>query len=452
MGKILIIDDDTFICEILKKQLSSQGYEVETAFSGKSGMKAVRDENFDLVLCDFRLPDSDGLELLQKIKAISKSTVVIIITAYADVRQAVKLMKMGADDYITKPLQQEEILSLVKNKLKEETETKAKPQETSIYTNGDFIMGESQSMRSVVNLARRVSPTNMSVLIQGETGTGKEYIARFIHQHSNRNDKPFVAVDCGAIPRDLANSELFGHIKGSFTGAVRDKEGVFQQANGGTLFLDEIGNLGYDIQVRLLRVLQERQVSRLGENKTQKVDVRIITASNDDLLEEVQQNNFREDLYHRVNEFKIKLPALRERTEDILFFASHFMEMSNQELDSNVSGFTEEVEAILQQYPWHGNLRELKNVIKRAVLLAPGDEITKDCLPREIIHPVATEIKSDTIEIGESKLKDASSEFEKQLIVRTIQEAGFNKSKAARLLKIDRKTLYNKIKQYGIEI
>lgn len=452
MGKILIIDDDTFICEILKKQLSGQGYEVETAFSGKSGMKAVRDENFDLVLCDFRLPDSDGLELLQKIKAISKSTVVIIITAYADVRQAVKLMKMGADDYITKPLQQEEILSLVKNKLKKEEETKTKPQGSSIYTNGDFIMGESQSMRSVVNLARRVSPTNMSVLIQGETGTGKEYVARFIHQHSKRNDKPFVAVDCGAIPRDLANSELFGHIKGSFTGAVRDKEGVFQQANGGTLFLDEIGNLGYDIQVRLLRVLQERQVSRLGENKTQKVDVRIITASNDDLLEEVNQNNFREDLYHRVNEFKIKLPALRERTEDILFFASHFMELSNQELDSNVSGFTEEVETILKQYPWHGNLRELRNVIKRAVLLAPENEITKDCLPREIIYPVETEIKSDTIEIGESKLKDASSEFEKQLIVRTIQEAGFNKSKAARLLKIDRKTLYNKIKQYGIEI
>lgn len=452
MGKILIIDDDTFICEILKKQLSGQGYEVETAFSGKSGMKAVRDENFDLVLCDFRLPDSDGLELLQKIKAISKSTVVIIITAYADVRQAVKLMKMGADDYITKPLQQEEILSLVKNKLNKETETKAKPQENSIYTNGDFIMGESQSMRSVVNLARRVSPTNMSVLIQGETGTGKEYVARFIHQHSKRHDKPFVAVDCGAIPRDLANSELFGHIKGSFTGAVRDKEGVFQQANGGTLFLDEIGNLGYDIQVRLLRVLQERQVSRLGENKTQKVDVRIITASNDDLLEEVQQNNFREDLYHRVNEFKIKLPALRDRKEDVLFFASHFMELSNLELESNVTGFTEEVEAILQQYPWHGNLRELRNVIKRAVLLAPENEITKDCLPREIIHPVETEIKSGTVEIGESKLKDASSEFEKQLIVRTIQEAGFNKSKAARLLKIDRKTLYNKIKQYGIEI
>jgi two-component system response regulator HydG len=261
-----------------------------------------------------------------------------------------------------------------------------------------------------------------------------------------------VAVDCGAIPRDLANSELFGHIKGSFTGAVRDKEGVFQQANGGTLFLDEIGNLGYDIQVRLLRVLQERQVSRLGENKTQKVDVRVITASNDDLLEEVKQNSFREDLYHRVNEFKIMLPALRNRKEDVLFFARHFLEMSNRELNFNVTGFTEETEEILQQYPWHGNLRELRNVVKRAVLLAPDNEITSDCLPREIIYPSETYVNSDTVEIGESKLKDASSEFEKQLIMRTIQEAGFNKSKAARLLKIDRKTLYNKIKQYGIEI
>ena len=451
MSKILIIDDDTFICEILKKQLDSQGYEVETAFSGKSGMNSVRSDRYDLVLCDYRLPDTDGLELLQKIKAVSRSTFVIIITAYADVRQAVKLMKMGADDYITKPLQQEELLSLIKQKLSKQT-SEEKPEESQIYSNGEFIMGESKSMRSVVNLARRVAPTNMSVLIQGETGTGKEYLARFIHQHSKRNNMPFVAVDCGAIPRDLANSELFGHIKGSFTGAIKDKEGVFQQANGGTLFLDEIGNLGYDIQVRLLRVLQERQVSRLGENKSKKVDVRVITASNDDLLEEVKQNNFREDLYHRVNEFKITLPALRNRKEDVLFFANHFREMSNRELGFHVETISSDTEMILKQYPWHGNLRELKNVVKRAVLLASGNELTTDCLPREIIHPAENEINSDMVEIGESKLKDASSEFEKQLITRTIQEAGFNKSKAARLLKIDRKTLYNKIKQYGIEI
>jgi two-component system response regulator HydG len=450
MCKILIIDDDTFICEILKKQLNGRKYEVETAYSGKSGMDAMRNGKFDLVLCDFRLPDTDGLELLQKIKAVSPSTIVIIITAYADVRQAVKLMKMGADDYVTKPLQHEEILSLIKGKLKKEAPAENKP--SQIYSNGEFVLGESQAMRSVVNLSRRVAPTNMSVLIQGETGTGKEYVARFIHQHSKRFGQPFVAVDCGAIPRDLANSELFGHIKGSFTGAVRDKEGVFQQANGGTLFLDEIGNLSYDIQVRLLRVLQERQVSRVGENKPRHVDVRIITASNDDLLEEVNQNNFREDLYHRVNEFKINLPPLRSRKEDILLFARHFLELSNQELGFNVKFISIEAEAIFQQYPWHGNLRELKNVVKRAVLLSPGNEITPESLPREIVFPTSAEINSDNVEIGESKLKDASSEFEKQLIVRTIQEAGFNKSKAARLLKIDRKTLYNKIKQYGIEI
>lgn len=450
MCRILIIDDDTFICDILKKQLNGSKYEVETAFSGKSGMEALRSGKFDLVLCDYRLPDTDGLELLQKIKAVSQSTIVIIITAYADVRQAVKLMKMGADDYITKPLQHEEILSLIKTKLA--NETRPEPKAKQVYSNGEFVMGDSQAMRSVVNLARRVAPTNMSVLIQGETGTGKEYVARFIHQHSKRFDQPFVAVDCGAIPRDLANSELFGHIKGSFTGAVRDKEGVFQQANGGTLFLDEIGNLSYDIQVRLLRVLQERQVSRVGENKPRRVDVRIITASNDDLLEEVNQNNFREDLYHRVNEFKINLPPLRHRKEDILLFARHFLELSNQELGFNVKYISSEAETIFQQYPWHGNLRELRNVIKRAVLLSPGNEITTENLPREIVFPTGNEINSDTVEIGESKLKDASSEFEKQLIVRTIQEAGFNKSKAARLLKIDRKTLYNKIKQYGIEI
>lgn len=451
MSRILIIDDDTFICEILKKQLSSKNYDVETAFSGKSGMDAIKNSKFDLVLCDYRLPDTDGLELLQKIKAIAPPTIVIIITAYADVRQAVKLMKMGAEDYITKPLQQEEILALIKKKLVNDTEPKKK-QKSHIYTDGDFVMGKSDNMRSVINLSRRVAPTNMSVLIQGETGTGKEYIARFIHQHSKRNNKPFVALDCGAIPKDLANSELFGHIKGSFTGAVRDKEGVFQQANGGTLFLDEIGNLSYDIQVRLLRVLQERTVSRVGENKAQKVDVRIITATNDDLLDEVNQNNFREDLYHRVNEFKINLPSLRERKEDILYFAKHFLEASNEELDLSIERFSADVEQILQQYSWHGNLRELKNVVKRAALLASGNEITKDCLPRDIVYPSDSEINSETVEIGESKLKDASSEFEKQLILRTIEEAGFNKSKAARLLKIDRKTLYNKIKQYGIEI
>ncbi|MGQ7869618.1 sigma-54-dependent transcriptional regulator [Sunxiuqinia sp. sy24] len=449
MSKILIIDDDTFICEILKKQLTSHGYKVDTAFSGKSGMEAVRSTPFDLVLCDFRLPDTDGLELLQRIKAISQSTIVIIITAYADVRQAVKLMKMGAEDYITKPLQHEEILALIKQKLSREITEKPRVKD-HIYTDGDFVMGKSENMRSVINLSRRVAPTNMSVLIQGETGTGKEYVARFIHQHSKRNNKPFVALDCGAIPKDLANSELFGHIKGSFTGAVRDKEGVFHQANGGTLFLDEIGNLSYDIQVRLLRVLQERTVSRVGENKTQKVDVRIITATNDDLLDEVGQNNFREDLYHRVNEFKINLPSLRERKEDILLFANHFLQTSNEELGLQIEGIHSEVEVVLQKYPWHGNLRELKNVIKRATLLASGTEITKDCLPRDIVYPTESEVNSESVEIGESKLKDASSEFEKQLILRTIEEAGFNKSKAARLLKIDRKTLYNKIKQYGI--
>jgi two-component system response regulator HydG len=451
MSKILIIDDDTFICEILKKQLTSNGYKVETAFSGKSGMEAIKNSQFDLVLCDFRLPDTDGLELLQKIKAIAQSTIVIIITAYADIRQAVKLMKMGAEDYITKPLQQEEIIALIRQKLTKENPAIRKTQD-HIYTDGDFIMGKSDNMRSVINLSRRVAPTNMSVLIQGETGTGKEYIARFIHQHSKRHDQPFVALDCGAIPKDLANSELFGHIKGSFTGAVRDKEGVFQQANGGTLFLDEIGNLSYDIQVRLLRVLQERTVSRVGENKTQKVDVRIITATNDDLLDEVNQNNFREDLYHRVNEFKINLPALRERKEDILFFAKYFLNASNEELELRIERISSDAELVLQKYPWHGNLRELKNVIKRAALLSPGNEITRDCLPREIVYPSDSEVNSETVEIGESKLKDASSEFEKQLILRTIEEAGFNKSKAARLLKIDRKTLYNKIKQYGIEI
>ncbi len=458
-NKILLVDDDTFICQILKKHLQNHNYQVEIAYSGQKALEQFKKNKFDLVLCDFRLPDTSGLELLQKIRALKQEIPVIIITAYADVKMAVKLMKMGASDYITKPIQQEELLMLIKKII----ETEPSPEEQQItrktrktmFTNGNFVAGTSDQIMQTIEFAEKVAPTNMSVIIEGETGTGKEYIARYIHQKSLRSDKPFMAVDCGAIPKDLANSELFGHVKGAFTGAISDKDGVFQKADGGTLFLDEIGNLSYEIQLKLLRAIQERVVSRMGEDKQRNTDIRIIAATNEDLLNEVRNNTFREDLYHRLNEFRISLSPLRERTQDILIFVKHFIEMANNDLQRNVEGLTPEVERIILKYPWYGNLRELKNVIKRSVLMANGSLIDRNCLPPEIVFP-ENEMHETEPEIAnsasDSVLKNASFEIEKQLIIKTIQEAGYNKSKAARLLNIDRKTLYNKIKLYNIDI
>jgi len=455
MGKILIIDDDSFICEILKKHLKNHKYQVETAFSAKSGLQIFRGTLIDLVLCDFRLPDSSGLEVLQKVRAINASIPVIIMTAYADVRMAVKLMKMGADDYITKPIQQEELLSLIEKLLKKpKAQAPVEAKTNPSFANGDFIIGNSPRIKQVVELARKVAPTNMSVIIEGETGTGKEYIARFIHDNSLRRGKPFVAIDCGAIPKDIANSELFGHVKGSFTGAVMDKEGVFQKADGGTLFLDEIGNLTYEIQLKLLRTIQEREVSRLGDDKSRKIDIRIIAATNEQLIGEVQGGTFREDLYHRINEFRLSLPPIRERGNDVLVFVDSFIRQANADLNRSIIGLDKDVEQIFLNYPWYGNLRELKNVVKRSVLLATGDLIDKTCLPVEIIFPEKEElaVTEVTVSRSDSMLKNASSEIEKQLIMRTIQEAGYNKSKAARILNIDRKTLYNKMKLYDIDL
>jgi two-component system, NtrC family, response regulator HydG len=447
MAGILIIDDDIFICKTIQKQLKNKGFHTEIAFSGNAGLRLLKKNSFDLVLCDFRLPDKDGMEILREIKRMDSGIPVVIITAYADVRMAVKLMKQGAYDYMTKPLQHEEIVSLAKQL------SGAAGQKSPADISEEFLVGKSSAFKQAVKFAEKVAPTNMSVLIEGETGTGKEYVARFIHRNSARKNKPFIAVDCGAIPKELAGSELFGHVKGSFTGAIENKTGVFQQANGGTLFLDEIGNLSYGVQVQLLRSLQEKTVTRIGENNPVKTDVRVIAATNENLNEQVEKNRFREDLLHRINEFKILLPPLRNRPEDILFFAGHFREVANKELNLMVKDFSQEVLDVFSRYEWPGNIRELKNVIKRAVLLSAGDLITPDVLPAEIavcVHePVFNEVQD--VEKGKS-LKKATSGAEKEMIIKAIEDAGYNKSKAARNLQIDRKTLYNKIRQYGIDI
>lgn len=450
MKRILVIDDDTFMCDLLVNHLNQSGFEVQGTYSGKNGVKLVENNHFDVVLCDYRLPNTDGYEVLKQIKSKKPLLPVIIMTAYAEIRMAVKLIKSGAYDYVTKPVQPEEIKILI-NKALESKEGK----ETQSDFQNNFVTGNSKEIKEVMKLVKIVAPTDLTVLIEGETGSGKEYIAKAIHYASARSKKPFIAVDCGAIPKELANSELFGHIKGSFTGAINNKMGYFEQAKGGTLFLDEVGNLPYENQVKLLRALQERFINRVGDNKVIKVDVRIITASNEDLAKLVEANEFREDLYHRLNAFKIQLPPLRSRGDDLMEFANFFVERANRAFNKSVLGFDDETTTLIHRYAWHGNIRELQNVINRAVLLSQGDVIKPEVMPNEIryygMHAGGrNDFSNNRSEITE--LKQATLVTEKEVIINALIESNYNKSKAAKMLNIDRKTLYNKIKQYEIEI
>ncbi|MEQ9413598.1 MAG: sigma-54 dependent transcriptional regulator, partial [Cyclobacteriaceae bacterium] len=326
----------------------------------------------------------------------------------------------------------------------------------SVTKDDAYVDGVSPQAEVVQRHIELIAPADMSVIISGETGTGKEYVAKAIHQKSDRNEKPFVAIDCGALPKELAGSELFGHVKGAFTGAMNEKPGNFELADKGTLFLDEIGNLTYENQIKLLRVLQERKIRRIGGTTDINIDVRIIAATNEDLTKAVKDGKFREDLYHRLNEFKIELSPLRQRKEDILLFAGHFLNKANKQLNKNVSGFAPAVEERLTAYQWYGNLRELNNVVKRAVLLTTGDKISMESLPNEILN--ASAYRSDTAadasvqpESG-NLLKSVTGNAERQAIIDVLEKTGFNKSKAAEVLKIDRKTLYNKLKAYDIKL
>ena len=385
MAKILIVDDDTTFCIMLRKWLEKRGFEVDAAFSYKDAVKQLDKAGFDLVLTDLRLPDKDGIDLLRVIKEKMPKTQVLLMTGYADIQTAVTAIKLGAFDYVAKPVIPDEILKKLQEALKLEAEPVAKSVPVKAKTTSfSYIKGVSEGADRQYEYIHLVGPTMMTVLINGESGTGKEYIARLIHSMSNRKDGPFVAVDCGAIPKDLAASEFFGHIKGSFTGAVTDKQGYFVTASGGTIFLDEIGNLPYDVQVQLLRALEERKVHPVGGNVDIPFDVRIISATNENLKEAVASGRFREDLYHRLNEFSIQALPLRERKEDILIFANHFLDKANEELGKQVAGFDDEVMRIFRTYSWPGNLREMRNIVKRATLLCMGSLISKACLPPEL--------------------------------------------------------------------
>lgn len=466
--KILIIDDDLDMCTLLSRFLNKKGYETASAHNASKGLAKFNDEHFDIVLCDFRLGDKDGKDVLLKIKDLKPATVVIIITGYSDIKIAVDVIKHGAFDYITKPLIPDEVVNVIEKaantSLQEPGRKKAGSAQShedtpgvEIHIDDDYLMGEDESIVRVYNQVGIVANTNYSVILYGESGTGKEVIAKTIHENSPRKNAPFVAMDCGTLSKELAGSELFGHVKGAFTGAVTDKVGHFELANGGTLFLDEVGNLGKEVQASLLRVIQERKFKRIGGTKENDVDVRIIVASNENLQEAYQKGKFREDLYHRFNEFSIKLPPLRERKGDIILFADFFLQKTNKELGKNIGGYDDEVKAIFKNYPWPGNLRELRNVVRRAALLTTGNMITKNVLPWEITQfssnkngydSINEEESSVGVEKKETDLKDAAAKAEYDTIMNVLKEVNFNKTKAAEILKIDRKTLYNKIKIY----
>ncbi len=443
MTKILLIEDDVAFCKLLEKFLMKNDYEVMTSFTAEEAKSKILNNKFDLIITDLRLPNYDGILLMSEIKMAQPDIPVILMTGYSDVSTAVKAIKNGAADYISKPFNPSEVLVVIRNALKNSTPALVAKEPTPKHKKAskpEYLQGISKASKQLAEHIKLVSPTDMSVLIIGESGTGKEIIAKSIHEQSQRKDTSFIAVDCGAIPKELAASEFFGHLKGSFTGAISDKMGYFEAANGGTLFLDEIGNLSYENQIQLLRALQERKIKPVGSNKEIEVDIRILTATNEDLREAVKNGDFREDLYHRINEFSIHSPSLSEREEDLMLFAEFFLEKSNSQLNKEVIGFSQAVVAIFQKYSWPGNLREMQNCVKRATLLTQTDFIESAVLPIEFFQ-----IQRNTNE-------DFSlSENEKDTIVNALSRTQNNKTEAARLLQITRKTLYNKLKLYDIK-
>ena len=439
MLSILIVEDDITFSLMLTTWLGKKGFVVRSSSSVSDAKRRLGEEAFDLVISYFRLPDSDGIDLLKWLKSTHPSLPLIMMTSYAEIQTAVQAMKLGAADYIAKPLNPDELLGKIRELAHVEEKAPARvpvPSAPDLY-----IEGQSQAARQLYEHVRLVAPTDMSVLVTGASGTGKEYIARRIHEQSNRSKAPFVAVDCGAIPKELAASEFFGHVKGSFTGAIENKTGAFVAAQGGTIFLDEIGNLTYEVQVQLLRALQERKVKPIGSNQEIAINVRLISATNENLRQAIEKGDFREDLYHRINEFTIRIPDLKERKEDLLLFANHFLDLANSELQKDIIGFDNDTMQLFQSYSWPGNLRQMKNVIKYATLLATGRYITRKELPEELTENLSSH----------TNIQLKNVEHERDLIRKALQECGNNKTRAAQLLGIDRKTLYNKLKIYQLD-
>lgn len=451
MINIMLVEDDITFSTILESFLKKNGYNVDPYFSIKSALKAIDEFNYDLFLMDYRLGDGNCLEIMDALHEKALNPPAIVMTGFDDVRTAVKAMRKGVFDYITKPVNPEELLMIVKESLKANTNGTSSNLKNIVSKAVDkspqYVEGKSRLANKLQEYIQLVAPTDMSVLISGESGTGKEYVARAIHRNSKRADKAFVSIDCGTLSKELAASELFGHIKGSFTGALNDKKGQFEEASGGTLFLDEIGNLSYDVQVKLLRALQERVIQPIGANKMIKVDVRVIAATNVELTGG-DSVNFREDLYHRINEFEILVPALRDRGADLFIFTDFFINEANIELEKKVTSISNEVKDIFEKHDWPGNIRELKNVIKRMVLLTNGPIAEVSSLPDYMVFSIKNQ--GETPSLNGDDLKSQSEAHERKLIIEVLQKVKYNKSKAAQLLNIDRKTLYNKLEKYKI--
>ena len=442
---------------MLQTWLRRKGFEVDKATSVGAAVKLLVDmKSVDLVLSDLRLPDHDGLRLLAWMHEHSINAPFIVMTNYAEVQNAVLAMKSGAADYIAKPVQPDILLQKINDAMMQNTQQSNATIQNSTTQNAPtahnsklktqnseaaprYIEGKSEASRQLYSYVELVAPTPMSVLILGASGTGKEYVAHRIHDLSQRHDRPFFALDCGAIPRDVAASEFFGHKKGAFTGADADKRGAFEIANGGTLFLDEVGNLSYEVQVQLLRALQERRIRPVGGTKEIDIDIRLVCATNENLEEAVSEGRFREDLYHRINEFTIYMPKLSERGSDLFLFADLFIRHANEELNRNVEGFDSGAAEMLASHSWPGNLRELNNVVKRAVLLTRGSQITTAELTLAM-----GQIRTDNV------LQLHDEDTERQRIITALQQTNGNKAKAARLLGVDRKTIYNKIEKLGL--
>ena len=454
--RILILEDDVTFGTMLKTWFDKNSWETTWTSKVEQAKLEFQNNSFDLILSDLRLPDGDGIIFLTWLRENNITTPFIIMTSYSDVQTAVLAMKLGAFDYLQKPinptvLQQKIELAITQQTVvKDEKPSVKKSLEKSA---NKVVKGSSEVMQRLYSHINLVAPTKMSVLILGESGTGKEYIARMIHENSNRKSEPFVAVDCGSLSMELAPSELFGHKKGSFTSAISDKTGVFVAANGGTVFLDEIGNLSYEVQKQLLRALQEQKIRPVGSASDIKVDVRIIAATNENLEKAIEEGRFRQDLYHRINEFSLTLPPLRERIDDLEEFAYHFINQANDELGKEVDTISEEALLILKQQSWHGNLRELRNVIRRSVLFAQDNVLRKENLPdfpKENKSQMTVKIEQPELENRDLSLNNRANE--KEQIIEALKQARGNKTVAAKLLQIDRKTLYNKMHLYGIEL
>lgn len=447
-AKILIVDDEPNMVSLFKRFLGKEGYSVVGAGSLAEGSKAVQSEVFDVVISDLALGDGDGIDLLKLTKKSQAHAPFILITAYGSVESAVEAMKLGAFDYISKPFQNEEMVILVEKAI-EHSDLNRQVRQLKKEVDKRFgfgnIIGKSKKMNAIFDLVERIATTNSTVLITGESGTGKELIAKALHYNSQRKDRPFIAVDCGVIPENLIESELFGHAKGAFTGAVAAKRGLFAEADSGTLFLDEIGNLPVPLQAKLLRALQEKEIKPVGSNENVSIDVRVIAATKEDLRQSVEEGTFRNDLYYRLSVIPIQLPPLRERQEDIPLLMEHFLEKICRNNKIDLKELHTDVKVAFMSYAWPGNVRELENMIERLILISPDRLITADLLPMEIV---------DSSVPDSGLMKDALSRqvagAEKEMIIEALERAGGNRTKAAKLLGISRASLYNKLNQYGL--